>query len=434
MKNVQTILNKEAKLVKELEAVKGQKEQMAISALTEAKEIITILGCEYLLDSKAIVEKPIKISIKKGKVVKVTKEVKVPGPVQIVEDNTKIEKLLKENKKLKAQMDAGVEALKKEIEKLKKTVATYQRKETEQRKEIEKLQAELTKKPVLDLEPVVVKAANCYDDEYLEFLATQEENILAEINEVQKEVVKQPAVKDKAKYVKESPAKFDNNPKARIYQTERCYLIASPTTKEITWMSNEILSDDYKKSVEDILVKQYNFNAVRQELSPVVIKRDNAYMARAAAKEGFQKFSGKDLLCGYVNINGKFYLYSYMIGAPKPFIESLDKKIVNADKTKPSENIVTQVKYIVFDMYKEYKALTTSIIEEEKAREQEAANSFNANQEAIRKLREEDEALIIAAGFDVNNTNKKESDNKKDKPKALSATLAALADEFEMEF
>ena len=251
---------------------------------------------------------------------------------------------------------------------------------------------------------------------------------------MQKEVVKQPAVKDKAKFVKESPARFDNNPKARIYQTERCYLIASPTTKEITWMSNEILSDDYKKSVEDILVKQYNFNAVRQELSPVVIKRDNAYMARAAAKEGFQKFSGKDLLCGYVNINGKFYLYSYMIGAPKPFIESLDKKIVNADKTKPSENIVTQVKYIVFDMYKEYKALTTSIIEEEKAREQEAANSFNANQEAIRKLREEDEALIIAAGFDVNNINKKESDNKKDKPKALSATLAALADEFEMEF
>lgn len=427
MKNVQTILNKEAKLVKELEAVKGQKEQMAIIALTEAKEIITALGCEYLLDSKAIVEKPVKISIKKGKVVKVTKEVKVEVPV--------VKEVIKEIEVVKeVKNTTEIDKLKAEIEKLKKTVATYQRKETEQRKEIEKLQAELTKKPVLDLEPKVVKAADCYDDEYLEFLAAQEESILAGIEIMKEEVVTKPAVKDKAKFVKESPARFVNNPKARIYQTDRCYLIASPTTKGITWMSNEILSDDYKKSVEDILVKQYNFNAVRQELSPVVIKRDNAYMARAAAKEGFQKFSGKDLLCGYVNINGKFYLYSYMIGAPKPFIESLDKKIVNAEKTKPSENIVTQVKYIVFDMYKEYKALTTSIIEEEKAREQEAANSFNANQEAIRKLREEDEALIIAAGFDVNNINKKESDNKKDKPKALSATLAALADEFEMEF
>ena len=49
----------------------------------------------------------------------------------------------------------------------------------------------------------VVKAADCYDDEYLEFLAAQEESILAGIEIMKEEVVTKPAVKDKAKFVKD---------------------------------------------------------------------------------------------------------------------------------------------------------------------------------------------------------------------------------------
>lgn len=422
MKNVQMILNKEAQLVKELEAVKIQKEQMAINALADATEILKALNCEYLLESNTTIERPVNITIKKGKVTQLVKEVEVTKEIEVikevvkeVKDNTEIERLTNENKSLKA-----------EIEKLKKTIATMQRNAA--KKESKSVVDTINEAP--NVEEVEFEI-DFNDAGYLEYLAQQEEGVVEEEQEkTQEETVNEPVVEIAPKFVKESPARFKNNPKARIYQTERCYLIASPTTKEITWMSNETLTTEYKEAVEAMLVKDYKFLTNRQELSPVVINRDNAYMARAAAKEGFQKFSGKDLLCGYVNIDNKFYLYSYVAGAAKPYVDSLDKKIINAEKTKPSQAIVDKVMYVITDMYKEYKALTASIVEEEKVKEQQAADKFNANQEAMRKQREIDEAIIAAAGLNINKSNKKEGDNKQNKPKVLSASLAALAGEF----
>lgn len=244
------------------------------------------------------------------------------------------------------------------------------------------------------------------------------------IEEKQEEVIVGP------QYVKKSPAIFKNNAKAKIYQTESCYLIASPTTNEITWMSQNELSEEYKKAVEAILIRDYKFSTNRQVLSPVVIDRENAYMARVGANQGFEKFSMTDVLSGYVKVSGKFYLYSYVpASGNKVFMESLDKKIVNSAKTMPPKEVRGAINNMVLDMYKEYKALTNSIKEEERAKEQEAADKFNANQEAIRKQREIDEAIIAASGINLNN-NKKEDNNKAKQTKALSLSLQSLADEF----
>lgn len=422
MKNVQMILNKEAKLVKELEAVKAQKEQIAINALADATEVLKALGCEYLLNSKVITERPVNISIKKGKIVKINKEVKVEVPVvkEVIKEVVKEVKDTTEINKLKA-----------EIEKLKKTVATYQRKETEYKKEIEELKTQLESEPVVE---TIVSDIDLNDDGYLEFLATQEGELVEE-EEIEEEIItviekqNKEVVIDKPKFVKESPARFSNNPKARIYQTEKCYLIASPTTKEITWMTNETLTNEYKEEVENILVRDYKFSINRQELSPVTVHKNNGYMARTAAVEGFQNFSSKDLLCGYVKLDNSFYLYTYVPGAPKPYVDSLDKKIVNAKYTKPSAEIISRVMYVVNGMYQEYRAQVNSIVNSEKEQAQKAADEFNANQEAIRKQREIDEAIIAASGIKLENNKKKEGD-KSNKPKVLSASLAALADEF----
>lgn len=85
--------------------------------------------------------------------------------------------------------------------------------------------------------------------------------------------------------------------------------------------------------------------------------------------------------------------------------------------------------YVVNGMYQEYRAQVNSIVNSEKEQAQKAADEFNANQEAIRKQREIDEAIIAASGIKLENNNKKEGD-KSNKPKVLSASLAALADEF----
>lgn len=408
MKNVQMILNKEAQLVKELEAVKIQKEEMAVNALADAKEILKALNCEYLLNSNTTIERPVNITINKGKVTQLVKEKEVVKKVEVVKevkDNTEIERLEKENKALIA-----------EIEKLKKTVATYQRKDAEQRKEIEELKANITIEETQQEENT-----NEYeDDSYLEYLAQQEEEM---IEEKQEETIVGP------QYVKKTPAYFNNNPKAKIYQTESCYLIASPTTNEITWMSQNELSEEYKKAVEAILIRDYKFSTNRQVLSPVVINRKDGYMARISAVDGFENFSMKDVLSGYVKIDGNFYLYVYTPKMRRVRKDCLNKKLVNAEKTMPDKELLPLIDKKVLDMYREYKAKTTAIKEEERTREQEAADRFNANQEAIRKQREIDEAIIAASGINLNN-NKKEDDNKARQTKALSLSLQSLADEF----
>lgn len=411
MENVKELLKKEQQAKDILANIGREKEELAINKLTELKEILAALDCSHLLEAETIERIVEKAIIKKGKVVEVVKENNpvnitinkgkiVQGPVQVVQDMTEIEK----------HLDTIAEQ-KKEIEKLKKTIATMQRNAA--KKEISNPSEE---------------------EDYMAFLASQEESIMSEINAYE-QIIEEPKEEivevkeenkdtDKPQFVTVSNAKVGKNPNAKLYQTEKCYLIASPTTDEITWLSNEELSDAYKIAVENMLVAEHKFLTNRTKLSPVKINRNNGYMARSSAMKGITEFSMEDVLVGYVKIDNKFYLYSYCPKYARPNVDSLEAIIAKQNKTMPNMSIVTKVTAVVIDMYKEYKALVDAAKKETERVAEENAKSFNEKQEARRAQREDDEALIAAAGL----LDKVKKNKKKVVPTASFSSSSMLDD------
>lgn len=420
MKNVNELLKKEQQAKDILANIGREKEDLAIKKLAELKEILAALDCSYLLETTTI-EKVVEraISINKGKIVEIVKEVNpvnvtinkgkiIPGPIQVVQDMTEIEQHLD-----------TIAAQKKEIEELKKTIAELQAVKVQE----------------------VIETTNISDeDDYMAYLASQEESIMSELKhyEQQEPVVEEP-VKEEVKedkkdldapqFVKVSNSKVGKNPNAKLYQTEKCYLIASPTTDEITWLSHEKLSDEYKIAVENVLVNEHKFLTNRTKLSPIKINRDNAYMARSSAIKGVTEFSMEDVLVGYVKLNGKFYLYSYSPKFARPSVDSLDAIIAKKSKTMPSMSIVTKVTAEVIDMYKEYKALLDANKKEADKKAEESAKSFNEKVEARRAQRETDEALIAKAGL----LNKVKKNKKKLIPSPVDVLNSSILDEVEDE-
>lgn len=427
MKNVNELLKKEQQAKDILANIGREKEDLAIKKLTEVKEILAALDCSYLLETTTI-EKVVEraISINKGKIVEIVKEVNpvnvtinkgkiIPGPIQVVQDMTEIEKHLD-----------TIAAQKKEIEELKKTIAELQAVKTQE----------------------VIETTNISDeDDYMAFLASQEESIMSELKhyEQQQPVVKEPVKKevkeekktekeekkniDAPQFVEVSNGKVGKNPNAKLYQTEKCYLIASPTTDEITWLSHEKLSDEYKIAVENVLVNEHKFLTNRTKLSPIKINRDNAYMARSSAIKGVTEFSMEDVLVGYVKLNGKFYLYSYCPKYARPSVDSLEAIIAKKSKTMPEMSIVTKVTAEVIDMYKEYKALIDANKKEADKKAEESAKSFNEKVEARRAQRESDEALIAKAGL----LNKVKKNKKKLIPSPVDVLTSSVLDDVEDE-
>ena len=388
MKNVNELLKKEQQAKDILANIGREKEDLAIKKLTELKEILAALDCSYLLETNTIekvVEKEIEKIVEKEVEVEKIVEVQIPGPIQVVQDMTEIEQHLD-----------TIAAQKREIEELKKTIAELQAVKAQE----------------------VIETTNTSDeDDYMAYLASQEESIMSELKhyEQQEPVVKEPVKKevkeekktdkeekkniDAPQFVKVSNSKVGKNPNAKLYQTEKCYLIASPTTDEITWLSNEELSDAYKIAVENMLVAEHKFLTNRTKLSPVKINRNNGYMARSSAMKGITEFSMEDVLVGYVKIDNKFYLYSYCPKYARPNVDSLEAIIAKQNKTMPNMSIVTKVTAVVIDMYKEYKALIDATKKEAERVAEENAKSFNEKQEARKAQREDDEALIAAAGL-----------------------------------
>lgn len=418
MENVKELLKKEQQAKDILANIGREKEELAINKLTELKEILAALDCSHLLEAETIERIVEKAIIKKGKVVEVAKENNpvnitinkgkiVQGPVQVVQDMTEIEKHLN-------------------------TIA-------EQGKEIERLREKLAEKEAAK----ITETTNVFnEDDYMEFLASQEESIMSELKhyEQQQPIVKEQVKKevkeekktekgekkniDAPQFVEVSNSKVGKNPNAKLYQTEKCYLIASPTTDEITWLSNEELSDAYKIAVENMLVAEHKFLTNRTKLSPVKINRNNGYMARSSAMKGITEFSMEDVLVGYVKIDNKFYLYSYCPKYARPNVDSLEAIIAKQNKTMPNMSIVTKVTAVVIDMYKEYKALVDAAKKETERVAEENAKSFNEKQEARRAQREDDEALIAAAGL----LDKVKKNKKKIVPTASFSSSSMLDD------
>ena len=427
MKNVKELLKKEQQAKDILANIGREKEELAINKLTELKEILAALDCSYLLETNTIekivekeiekiVEKVVEVEVVKEVVVEKIVEVEVPGPVQVVQDMTEIEKHLD-----------TIAKQKKEIEMLRKELAEKEA-QLEEKKINEKVSNVLSnrtkkeRKSAIDMineapdvddigiEIEIPESINPSEEEdYMAFLTSQEESIMSEINAYE-QIIEEPKEEivevkeenkdtDKPQFVTVSNAKVGKNPNAKLYQTEKCYLIASPTTDEITWLSNEELSDAYKIAVENMLVAEHKFLTNRTKLSPVKINRNNGYMARSSAIKGITEFSMEDVLVGYVKIDNKFYLYSYCPKYARPNVDSLEAIIAKQNKTMPNMSIVTKVTAVVIDMYKEYKALIDATKKETEKVAEENAKSFNEKQEARKAQREGDEALIAAAGL-----------------------------------
>ena len=346
MKNVNELLKKEQQAKDILANIGREKQDLAIKKLTEVKEILAALDCSYLLETatvEKVVEKevnPVNVTITKGKIVE------LPGRVQVVQDMTEIEKHLD-----------TIAAQKKEIESLKKTIAKWREIAEAAQRDLEAKDKQLADTQAAIKTKEVVETSE--EDDYMAFLASQEESIMSEINyyEQQEPVVEEPVKEEKKtekeekknidapQFVKVSNSKVGKNPNAKLYQTEKCYLIASPTTDEITWLSHEKLSDEYKIAVENVLVNEHKFLTNRTKLSPIKINRDNAYMARSSAIKGVTEFSMEDVLVGYVKLNGKFYLYSYSPKFARPSVDSLDAIIAKKSPPNHSNFDITELKY-----------------------------------------------------------------------------------------
>lgn len=410
MKNVQLFLEEQKQARKEFRAQQAkEREAMAINVLADTHEVLKALECEYLLKQETkevIVEKEIEVI----KEVEVEKIVKVEDTKEIERLSNIITDLKQQMSKMQpiSQIDDGVEVLKQTLKAKDKYIA--------------ELEKQLAVKETITEELV----NNCYDDEdYLQYLAEQE---YIEEEEVIEEPI-QPAVKEEkivapittdvfVKQLKVNISKYNGS--ARIYQTDKCYLIASPTTDEITWISNEELTDEYKTLIESKLVDEFKFLPARTKLSPIAINRENGYMARVSAKEGYENFSMKDILSGYVKLDNKFYLYSYSPAGTKVFVEDFDKKRRGEAKTYPyGAGIKDRVVAVVLDMYKEYKTLIdTKKVEEEKKAE-ETAKKFNEKQAARDKQREADAAIVA------------QLKNKKDRKEIVKQTISTMSDSLE---
>ena len=209
-------------------------------------------------------------------------------------------------------------------------------------------------------------------------------------------------------FVKEVCAQVGGNVNAKLYQTESCFLIASSTTKEITWIANGPISDEYKDAVEQMLIAEKKILPNRLQLSPVIVQTEDGYMARANAVNGVDKFDREDILVGYVKIDGKFYLYSYsaQYRSPGKNIKSLDALLNNDPIVNPDKAMCSRVTSRVWKMNKEYQKLVKEEIER---RAEEAKASSEAREEKKKKRNSRFKAnteLVLQSGIAIG---KKES-------------------------
>lgn len=218
----------------------------------------------------------------------------------------------------------------------------------------------------------------------------------------------QPEVKA-PKFVQEVCGKVGGNSNAKLYQTESCFVIASSTTKEMTWLSNNPISDEYKDAVEQMLVAENKILPNRMELSPVIVQTADGYMARAKAVKGLDAFDREDVLVGYVKIDGKFYLYSYSAQYRSPGkknIKSLDAILNNDPIVNPDEATCSKVTSRVWSMNKKYQELVKEEIAKRADKAKAATEARNEKKNKRNSRFKANTELVLASGISIE---KKES-------------------------
>ena len=384
---VKEILVKEEQMRKNLEAqLMQERETIAMNMLTETNEIVEQLGCGHLI---ANTNKTVNVSINKGKVTTVKEIVKVEVPVEVIKEvevvkEVPVEKIVekivyKEAEPILAPMTdmgevekhlATIEQLKKEIAELKKQNKVL--KEFNAAPELEALN-ETVIEPVKEEEP-----------------KKEEEKIEKKTDDVV--TVKKTNVNMKSSHV-------------GLYQTDRCFLIASVKNDAITWLSDVELSADYKKQVEELLVANHGLMQSRIKTSPVIIERPDAYMARVeAVNNNGNEFSTDDKLSGYVKIDGSFYLYTYKPSMGRAYIDSLNLKLQGSKYARPEADIEARVQATVKALYTEYQAGCKNLLAKDESAKVDAKAARDARRAARNAKRAEFQAAASKSQPTSNST------------------------------
>ena len=205
-------------------------------------------------------------------------------------------------------------------------------------------------------------------------------------------------------FVKEVCAQVGKNINAKLYQTESCLLIASSTTKEMTWIADGPISDEYKAAVEQMLVAEKKILPTRVELSPVIVQTEDGYMARAKAANGLDKFADEDVVVGYVKIDGKFYLYSYGIQYRSPGqknIKSLDAILNNDPIVNPDEKMCARVTNRVWKMKKQYLQEVKEMMVQKDAQAKANSDARKEKKDKRKSRFQANTELVLQSGIEV---------------------------------
>lgn len=392
---------RKAELIQEME--KGflvERESLAHKMISEVSESLTALGFEDLL-----VRNGAAVEIKKGKIVKVEKEIIKEVPV-VTEDNEKailIETInskdayIKELERLNAAMEYKIVELTNEKKLAEETLEeTIKEMST---LEADKAAAENKLKAVEDKNKLLKKNNKTLLDTIADLEADAieispvsvetEETVAVEVEEKVEE--KEVENKTNMGLVKLEAYKSDRRDDVSFYTNDSFYVMASNTCQEITVIPKDIrteVTEEVVAEIQEELVK-LGYRKEREVVSPITVNMNKGnlkgYFARTDARGGRMEFSEDDFFGGYIVDGTRAYLWSWDGKSDLCATYYLDKVIVGDKKKSVTEGTARMVAKQVKEMHKEYlekvEALKASK-ENEIARNTAAANAKKAAMEA----------------------------------------------------
>ena len=399
--------------------------------VAELNESLIALGCEDLIASNETVVN--NVSINKGKVVEVVREVEVVKEV-VVENNDKdvlVKAIAAKDKYIveletklqdKAYIAANdgfvvegvevslkvVEELNEEITKLQEELAKLEKERDAYKKSSESFQSRYAK----------VKNERARLQEAIADLEADriDVNVKEEIKEEVEAKEKETIVENKKEEVqiKDELVKLDKYANKRrddvvMHCNSKFYVMSSDKCKEITVIPRNLsikVTDEDVKAIEAELVNKLGYRIDRDVVSPVTVQMDKGYLqgyfARTDAKEGRLVFSDHDFFGGYVICNTGTYLWSWDGKSELCAVYHLDKVIVGDKNRSVTPGTARMVTKEVKEMYKDYLVKVGEI---QKANAEQLAKNTAAANEKKAQMAAHNALFAQAMELEINASN-----------------------------
>ena len=399
--------------------------------VAELNESLIALGCEDLIASNETVVN--NVSINKGKVVEVVREVEVVKEV-VVENNDKdvlVKAIAAKDKYIveletklqdKAYIAANdgfvvegvevslkvVEELNEEITKLQEELAKLEKERDAYKKSSESFQSRYAK----------VKNERARLQEAIADLEADriDVNVKEEIKEEVEAKEKETIVENKKEEVqiKDELVKLDKYANKRrddvvMHCNSKFYVMSSDKCKEITVIPRNLsikVTDEDVKAIEAELVNKLGYRIDRDVVSPVTVQMDKGYLqgyfARTDAKEGRLVFSDHDFFGGYVICNTGTYLWSWDGKSELCAVYHLDKVIIGDKNRSVTPGTARMVTKEVKEMYKDYLVKVGEI---QKANAEQLAKNTAAANEKKAQMAAHNALFAQAMELEINASN-----------------------------